>query len=99
MQSFYLVRHKPVKTIKKELKFLFGLKESIGGADVYSEIGHVDLTMSDPYSHLSFDPKPSKQKQLADHYVNGANPEQVRHRLDNTPNQVKIKNKADQLSG
>ena len=62
-------------------------------------IGHADITMTDRYSHLSFDHKFSKQKQLADHYLNGANPEQARHRLDNTPNLVKIKNKADQLSG
>ncbi|CAB1063943.1 hypothetical protein D1BOALGB6SA_8728 [Olavius sp. associated proteobacterium Delta 1] len=38
-------------------------------------IGHSDISMTDRYSHLSFDHKLSKQKQLADHYENGANPE------------------------
>jgi hypothetical protein len=37
MQRLNLVKHKPVKTIKMTLKFLFGLKKNIGGADVYSE--------------------------------------------------------------
>jgi integrase len=38
-------------------------------------IGHADISMTDRYSHLSFDHKLSKQRQLADHYINGANPE------------------------
>jgi hypothetical protein len=37
MQRLNLEKHKPVKTIKMTLKFLFGLKKNIGGADVYSE--------------------------------------------------------------
>ena len=49
-------------------------------------IGHADISMTDRYSHLSFDYKLSKQKRLADHYVNGANSEQARHRLDKAPN-------------
>jgi integrase len=49
-------------------------------------IGHADISMTDRYSHLSFDHKRNQQRQLADHYENGANPEQARHRLDNTPN-------------
>jgi superfamily I DNA/RNA helicase len=37
MQRLNSAQHQPVKTIKMTLKFLFGLKENIGGADVYSE--------------------------------------------------------------
>ena len=49
-------------------------------------IGHADISMTDRYSHLSFDYKLSKQKRLADHYVNGSNSEQARHKLDKAPN-------------
>lgn len=37
MQRLNLVKHKPVKTIRMTLKFLFGLKKNIGVADVYAE--------------------------------------------------------------
>jgi len=37
MQRLNPEQHKPGKTIRMTLKFLFGLKKNIGGADVYSE--------------------------------------------------------------
>jgi site-specific recombinase XerD len=39
--------------------------------DAKELIGHEDITMTDRYSHLTFQHRLSKQEQLANHYNNG----------------------------
>lgn len=47
--------------------------------DVKEMIGHSDISITDRYSHLTNTHKSHIQAQLADHYMNGANPESGSH--------------------